>query len=183
MTQQPYGKAYTVRGWGDEVVTTVAVPREDQLRDFTGVVRGTESGPVILVPTAALTPVDTTPAEPEPGAAYQLGRATVMSFPDQGRDTRWFWAELASKGSCGWDLWPELWRRFGGPGVTIRRLIPDPAPVELPWHGRDVSVVLKSSGRVSSGQTGQWLEMTPDEAEAKAAALLTAARAARKATR
>jgi len=180
---QPYGIPYTVRGWGDEVVTDVAIddPRES-IPGYLHVVRS-GGGPVILVPTAALTPVDTTPAEPEPGAAYQLGRATVMSFPDQGRDTRWFWAELASKGSCGWDLWPELWRRFGGPGVTIRRLIPDPAPVELPWHGRDVSVVLKSSGRVSSGQTGQWLEMTPDEAEAKAAALLTAARAARKATR
>jgi hypothetical protein len=196
---QPYGKPFTVRGWGDEVVTTVTVDDErERVEGYTHVVR--TEGPVILVPTVALTPVDITPAEPEPGAAYQLGRAAVMRFPDQSGDVRWFWAELTSEGSCrwDWDSWPDLWRRFGGPGVTIRRLIPEPAPVQLPWdpnpldpehlNDRPTRTSVRAVGywvhdENQVGRTSNVVRLTADDAELKAAALLTAARAAREATR
>jgi len=180
---QPYGKPYTVRGWGDEVVTTVSIGG-DPPPGYTAVIRGTEPGPVILVPTAALTPVDTTPAEPEPGACI-VGK-TLCVRPEVA-NVRARWLNLDD---CDWYDWPELWRDLGGPDVTIRRLIAEPAPVEpvqLPWtmDGGHATVELGPTLRLAGGCDS--LYMGRDEAIGLGRALIeagerTAARAAREAT-
>jgi hypothetical protein len=167
---QPYGKPYTVRGWGDEVVTTVSLDALETVPDGYLPVLRTE-GPVILVPTAALTPVDTTPAEPEPGA-WLIGDAPCW------RDLTQDWRTNDSNIPGDWYEWPRLWALVGGPGVTIRRLIPEPAPVSFPWVEQEHVVDLVAEGVVDGGDL-----LDADLAEAKGWALLTAARAARKATR
>ena|SRR6185369_8586296 len=181
---QPYGKSYTVRGWGDEqfvsVILDEAVPA-----GYTAVVRPVE-GPVILVPTVALTPVDTTPAEPEPGV-YFIGK-TLCARPEVANVLcRWL-----NLDDCEWYLWADLWRDVGGHGVTIRRLIPAPEPVELPWKAEgiiseQVVRVLQSGASdcaawVSTRKRNTGVHLSAEQAEEMAAALLTAARAAREAT-
>ena len=183
-----YGIPYTVRGWGDEVVTTVSIGG-DPPPGYTTVIRGTEPGPVILVPTAALTPVDTTPAEPEPGA-YDLNGVMCVRWTGDDSERHWALVDDGAVGGFGWWDWPTAWAEFGGPGVTIRRLIPEPAPVQLPW--RAVSAygsTLLVDGPDAEGEIevdfGQstGVQLTAEHAEEMAAALLTAARAAREATR
>jgi hypothetical protein len=181
-----YGIPYTVRGWDDEVVTTVSLDALETVPDgYLPVLR--TDGPVILVPTAALTPVDTTPAEPEPGV-YDLNGVVCMWFIGDDSPRHWAVAtnDPAEVGAIRFYSWRELWAEVGGPGVTIRRLIPEPAPVDLPWEWNDATT---GSGHVLVGvirpfrikDGNAWISV--ECAEAKAAALLTAARAAREATR
>jgi len=149
---QPYGIPYTVRGWGDEVVTTVAIHEyvEQAVPEgFTAIVRS-GPGPVTLVPTVSLTLVDTTPAEPEPGA-WLIGDVLCVRFPGDDGDHRWqFWNAL--DGRCD-GPWYAVWQELGGHGVTIRRLIPEPAPVELPWtmDGGHATVELGPTLRLAGG--------------------------------
>lgn len=178
-----YGKPYTVRGWGDEVVTTVLVEDvDDEPQGYLKVVRSV-GGPVILVPTAALTPVDTTPAEPEPGP-YQLGHLVVVVAKDS---TGHFYIDPFEPDLCGWKPWRELVVFAGGPDVPIVRLVPAPTVV-LPWRHEDregygawvaESPRHWSAARVSAPNDESGADLTPEAAEAMAAALLTAARAAR----
>jgi hypothetical protein len=173
-----YGIPYTVRGWGGEVVTTCMVcePIPDS---YTAVLRAGES-PVILVPTAALTPVDTTPAEPEPGA-WLIGEKLCVRPEVANVLCRWL-----NLDDCEWYLWEDLWRNVGGPDVPIVRLVPEPPAVELPWEWTDLTT---GAGRVVVGHIrptrvkdgNTWISV--ECAEAKGWALLTAARAAREVDR
>lgn len=181
-----YGIPYTVHGWGDEQVTTVAVQDEAAPEGYLHVLRST--GPVILVPTVALTPVDTTPPEPEPGA-WLIGDVIAVRFDD------WRIPSHETSGPNGWSvyrfLWPTVWEKLGGPGITPRRLVPEPAPVDvvLPWRG---STNFGSNLMISAPDEDGDIEVSLDGAggiiasanlaEDMAAALLAAARAAREAT-
>ncbi len=171
-----YGIPYAVRGWGDEIVTTVSlVVGDDPPTGYTAVVRG--EGPVILIPTSALTPVDTTPPEPEPGA-WLIGTAPCVRPKVAHVETRWLWLD-----DCVWYRWADLWAQVGGPGITPRRLVPEPAPVELPWTIPYWSVWERDDDEVTVTVPGpHHYGLKPDEAEAFGLALLSAARAAREAT-
>ncbi len=184
-----YGIPYTVRGWGDEIVTTVAICdcADQPPEGHTAVTRAGE-GPVILVPTSALTPVDTTPPEPEPGA-WLIGEALCW------RDLTQDWRTNDSSIPGDWYEWPRLWALVGGSGITPRRLVPATAPVELPFEVTDISdctaqvrIGVNSGMRVVIDHTtdaaGDYTAHAylPDVAEAKGWALISAARAAREAT-
>jgi hypothetical protein len=173
-----YGIPYTVRGWPDEIVTTVAV---DDFREliggYTHVIRG--SGPVILVPTVALTPVDTTPEEPEPGA-WDLNGVLCVRFAGDDTERPWAVAKVGVTGGFVWLDWHMAWEKLGGPGITPRRLVPEPAPVELPFT--------TSVGEIEVTAVGQLrvfnsiCKMTKAQLEQTGQALISAARAAREAT-
>jgi len=182
-----YGIPYTVRWWDPKDVVVTVACEDPAPKGFTWVMR--DPGPVILVPTAALTPVDTTPAEPEPGA-YDLNGVMCVRWTGDDSERHWALVDDGAVGGFGWWDWPTAWAEFGGPGVTIRRLIPEPAPVQLPW--RAVSAygsTLLVDGPDAEGEIevdfGQstGVQLTAEHAEEMAAALLTAARAAREATR
>lgn len=193
-----YGIPYTVNGWGDEVVTTVEAGDPRDLGSVcTAVVRGTGPGPVILVPTVALTAVDTTPPEPEPGA-WLIGETLCwrdsMHTDGSPDDDRW---RVDHRTIGGWWTWPTVWKHLGGPGITPRRLVPEVAAVDvdLPWQLSSgptsqrpwcVEVEWTLTGYVLVSASvmirGAGVRLAPDAAEAMAAALLTAARAARGAT-
>lgn len=182
-----YGKPHTVRGWPDsDIVTTVRIQPMDEIRGYTGVVRP-GNGPVILVPTAALTPVNTTPAEPEPGA-WLIGETPAWHDPHYG------WRLLdVDKQDEDWFEWPYTLHLCGGRDVPIVRLVPEPEPVELPWDPDPLdfadlgktrtSVRVAAGGSIEDenvvGRVGNVVRLTPETAEAKAGALLAAARAAR----
>jgi hypothetical protein len=176
---QPYGKPYTVRGWGDEIVTTVSLDALETVPDgYLPVLR--TDGPVILVPTAALTPVDTTPTEPEPGA-WLIGDTVYSRFA--GDVTSRPWTPGIRGAGFAWFEWAEVWKESGGPGVTIRRLIPEPAPVER----EELAAAIHGCGYARGETPTPWERVGPN---ARALSLARAdaaiemfARAAREATR
>lgn len=149
------------------------------------------NGCVVAVARALLTEVKPAlPAEPEPGA-YLIGGGLAVRFPDdQDRLHRWCY----NVGDPGYQEaldWQDAWHDLGGPDVTIVRLVPEPAEVELPWEGisfyqssvevrppnehREIPVVID----FRTGRGPMDLLLGADTAEAMAAALLTAARKAR----
>jgi hypothetical protein len=152
-------------------------------------------GTVRITTTVALTPVDTTPPEPEPGAwligKYVCVRMFRNSTARLDTPPRTAWVAAGDPDQpCQWD---ELWRDLGGPGVTIRRLIPEPAPVELPWRiswgGHldvlEVDLTVPTGEFVHLGIGTGYVHMTDAQATAAAHALLSAAaaRAVREVTR
>jgi len=131
-----------------------------------------------------LAPVDTTPAEPEPGA-WLIGETPTFGLvlADAPTTRRWAWHDGKNLGA---GEWYHCWDALGGPGVTIRRLIPEPAPeesVELPWAGFDWVVQTDGNKVVVSTPDDRHHELGPVGAKTFGWALLTAARAAREATR
>jgi hypothetical protein len=185
----PYGRPYTLTtALGDMPVHTVALQDTTVPPDYVAVAGAT--GPVMLVPTVCLTPVDTTPAEPEPGA-WLIGTVPCIRLT---RPIERPWFRETSQGRT-FGTWAETWGDIGGAGATIRRLIPEPAPVALPFEVTDISdctaqvrlgassgmrVVIDHTTDAAGDYTAHAYE--PDVAEAKGWALLTAARAAREAT-
>ncbi len=144
-------------------------------------------GCIVSIARGLLTAVDTTPAEPEPGA-WLIGEVLAVRFRDSGGGNRnWVYGNRG----IGYDdagQWASVWGDLGGPGITPRRLVPAPAAVELPWHHRDregfgawVNESPRSwaAARVSAPWDNNSADLTPEAAEEMAAALLTAAWAAR----
>ncbi len=128
-------------------------------------------------------PVDTTPPEPEPGA-WLIGDVPVIRSPDSQATYPWL---RESDHGAQYDTWADTWKALGGPGITPRRLVPEPAPVELPWEGsssfgRHLKVHRPDLGLIPVAVGEDLGELAPDTAEEMAAALLAAARAAREAT-
>ena len=175
-----YGIPYTVAvDGGDLLVMTVDL--DGTVPDgYTAVV--VKGGPVMLVPTVALVAVDTTPEEPEPGA-WLIGDVMCARI-GHGSGTAWA-THIDRLKSSWWVNWETVWDRHGGPGITPRRLVPEPAPVELPWS--DGGIKVHCGGEefapvvISLGLASDWL--TPDQAEKVGRALLSAARAAREVAR
>lgn len=143
----------------------------------------TESYPIHLH-MMVVEEVDTTPAEPEPGAWLIGGVLCVRWEGDDCEDADYPWCSPLHS----FTTFQAIWSRYGGSGITPRRLVPMPEPVELPWTGesalacRQIQVLVR--GRLvseywGSGGVERDIAMMPDVAEAKAAALLAAARAAR----
>lgn len=118
------------------------------------------------------------PAEPEPGA-YLIGEVLVTGYARRD-EVRWLYAD--SIGVLMTVLWAELWEKLGGPDVTIRRLEPAPPTVEFPWYLSEITVEVRKADPPVLVQIDQeWVYLSWDSAEQMAAALLTAARAAREA--
>jgi len=126
------------------------------------------------------------PAEPPPGP-YLLDGGAVVICTSPGD-----WWVPNGRGNPGVFryMWPGFWEKFGGPDVTLVPLVPDPAAgVQLPWAGE--SAVLATRLGVCThdpGEGGSLVQelygsrdalLHPDTAEAKGAALIAAARAAR----
>jgi hypothetical protein len=122
------------------------------------------------------------PDEPEPGA-YLIGDRLAVRFETEAGQ---LWHTANDDQS-----WTQLWAEIGGPDATIRRLVPEPEPVALPWEtqpyapgvNRAVVGAWTRGGTVRAGVTighrENGIDLDPDTAEAMAAALWTAARAAR----
>lgn len=111
------------------------------------------------VPRDLLTPVaPPVPEEPGPGA-WMVGETVCVRVPQfdgeyqfsEGDD--WFVPSLVAHGSADrcWMDWTKVWAQFGGPDVSIVRLVPEPAKVALPWKGHDGSARL-----VSVSREGNW---------------------------
>lgn len=149
-----------------------------------------------MVPTDCLAEVPP-PIPPEPGpGAYLIG--VGLAYRDLGVTTsRWHWQIRAKGRSASNRHWAEVWEKLGGPDVTIVPLIPDPAHgITLPWDpsplGPDnldatrTSVYLAADGLIHDTnqvrRSSNTVRLYPADAEAKAAALLAAARAVREAT-
>ncbi len=140
-------------------------------------------------------PVDTTPPEPEPGA-WLIGGVLCACFVTDGGD-EWVTAIPDGDGDTNVERidWRGLWERIGGPGITPRRLVPEPVPVEvtLPWRGislRDRPIELTRDQVDYKGVPVLRLTVDgesvvavgPDTAERLGYGLISAARAAREAT-
>ena len=68
------------------------------------------------------------PAEPEPGVYDIGGICTVRPALDE-RPDRWCTpSNGVTRDRDDWQTWEETWAQVGGAGVTIRRLVPEPAP-------------------------------------------------------
>lgn len=129
------------------------------------------------------------PAEPEPGA-YLLGGKVALRVDEDAMDetSRWTWIE-DSDDLWTWEDWAKCWADLGGPGITPQRLVPETPEVELPWTGvfgaARINVGRDEDGDVFvetvSGGRAMLPVLAPDEAEAMAAALISAARAVRRA--
>jgi len=78
------------------------------------------------------------PAEPEPGA-YLIG--DVLAVRVHATQDKYAWAIHITVGQnrdiadVDWANWADVWETHGGPGVTIRRLVPEPSTVDTPDDG------------------------------------------------
>ncbi len=178
-----YGIPYTVAvDGGDLFVATVALDGTTVPDGYTAVVA--KGGPVMLVPTVALVAVDTTPEEPEPGA-WLIGDVMCARV---GNASGGAWATHIDKTSPNWWLtWATVWAKVGGPGITPRRLVPEPAvdlPAAVKSHDQNTVIVDHyEAGTVSMTlprRLTEWFDA--DGAEILGNAFLAAARAAREAT-
>ncbi len=137
-----------------------------------------------LVPVDALTEIKPpTPPEPEPGA-YLIGGVLCVRFRDDQTIHRW-WVETSGvPGGFVSYSWPDAIGIFTE-DVTIRRLVPEMAEVELPWRPspawRIPVRIATSHEKVEIKVDGTTLFSAPNTAEAMAGALLSAARKAREA--
>jgi len=143
-----------------------------------------DNGFTLLAPRGA--PLESVPppipAEPEPGA-YLIGDTLAVRFPDTDDfNLRWRWSDVDTA-----DSWGICWRSLGGPDVTITPLVAALPKVELPWRGSDrygdpVNVEVNRDEVILEveeyGEVKQ-AALPPESAERVAAALLSAARAAR----
>jgi len=140
----------------------------------------------ISVPGNACTEVPpSVPAEPEPGAYHIGGKICVRAWVHQSI-LRWFAVDEGI-----WWTWPGLVEHLGGPDVPITALVPALPEVELPWSlmggmrerpwslGVDISLDGRVAVSTTVDQRGGIVMVYAVVAEAMAAALLTAARAAR----
>ncbi len=122
-------------------------------------------------------PVDTTPPEPEPGV-YFIGNdgEAWQHFADRADEQRW-----CVVGYSPILTWRQVWAKVGGPGITPRRLVPEPAPVDMPYALYDVTVEARENGVwLAVDEEGTYC--SPEAAESHGWALISAARAAREAT-
>lgn len=83
------------------------------------------------------------PYEPEPGPWLIGDVIAVHVLREDGGASWWVGADLdGDRSGYAWvAAWPETWRQIGGPGVTIRRLVPeaifpdeDPPPGEVSYR-------------------------------------------------
>lgn len=124
------------------------------------------------------TPAPAVRAEPEPGA-YLIGGQLAVNFTDVHHDPPppdggWW------RYGRGWDWhsWPTVWLNLGGPDVTITPLVPMPE-VALPWSSDDINLRIYASQILINTTRMQDVVVQPESAETLAAALISAARAAR----
>lgn len=135
-----------------------------------------DGGAVLWIPPDQLVALpDPVPAEPEPGA-YLIG--TTPFIRQSGEHAReWLGAGFHVR------TWAEVWFAAGGPDVTITKLVPAMPEVELPWGVHEVTVMFApmalNERYVKVLIPNEWDFLTAKDAEAMAAALMTAARAAR----
>lgn len=135
----------------------------------------------LFVDRAALTPVaPPIPEEPGPGA-YQIGEVTVFKPRNDESVIPWYVPDMTATTDEDWYSWDGLWKKFGGPDVTIQRLTPEPPRVELPWWGSNVGGIREMVGvEVDHGEIAVKVDGTPAwvgkaTAREMAAALWTAA--------
>jgi hypothetical protein len=136
-----------------------------------------------LIHEGALTEVPPPiPPEPEPGA-YLIGDSWALRTKAL-LSERWIWHDGAYLHS---GTFADLWAHVDGPDVTITPLVPALPDVELPWKLSVGWAAVSVGGScdavwvqtVSGGRAVLVEPLSPDAAEAMAAALMTAARAAR----
>lgn len=134
----------------------------DQGDGRTASVRVLPTGPQFEIHMNWLTPAPTPqPTEPPPGA-YLIGETVCVRTADS---MPYPWLIVHPEGYTSPQQpsdWKGVWERLGGPDVTIQRLVPEPAKVELPAKFRD--------------PVGEWIEvhidgsiLVGDRAEAKVA--------------
>lgn len=124
------------------------------------------------------------PPEPKPGA--YLVRCGDAEWLVMGQGNEWIY--MTSGGVMSF-RWPEWCEQF--PGATLTRLVPAPEPVTLPWHGRsDLGRELIVAPPVPESRyqlvplavNGTATTVAPGVARAMAAALLSAAEQAERAS-
>src|SRR5882672_8985475 len=173
-----------------ECPTTVDVPKGWRAVGLANVDVLSTPGWLCMVPATALTELPPpTPAEPPDGAIVKFGEDTYCRI-DAHAEVPGAWFAPRSELRF-W--WGGLCKTYY-PGITPVLLVPAAAEVELPWDpdplDPDDLGNTRSSVRVVGyyvhdencvGRVANVVRFTADDAEAKAHALLTAARAARKA--
>lgn len=153
-------------------------------------------GSQAMLPRGALTEVvPPMPPEPEPGA-YRRGGLTLVGIPvDPGPgpdEPRCSWYVFTNRRSLMNHLaWWQAVDETGGPDADLVPLVPDPAHgVTVPWRINGIdgrmsgfTQVRLVAGKVQDGlgnqSESQGVQLSPDEAEQKAGALIAGARAAR----
>lgn len=105
------------------------------------------------------------PLPPEPGPGLYLfeygpNGDTFVAEDEDG----YGWHVAGYEGGLTWEELQDRW-----PGAKFRRLIPEPEPVELPWHATDIegnAIVVERSNYpqfgdayIQIGTSGAWVEV------------------------
>lgn len=90
--------------------------------------------------------VETTPPEPDEGA-YMVGEQLCVRIHRAASVTyRWFVPIPEREAGYTWLPWSEVWYRYGGAHVAIRRMVPATEEGPIPFPGDDLALRLPGGG-------------------------------------